>query len=82
MGKVCVVGCTALALEDGDRAASLAGHALHEGDWLCLDGDTGEVTLGRREIIRTEPAEELAELDSWVARATPERAKSQPLLDA
>lgn len=65
MGKVCLVGCTALVLDDRERRASLAGHALAEGDWLSLDGETGEIALGRREIISEAPEAELAEIASW-----------------
>jgi pyruvate,orthophosphate dikinase len=76
MGKVCVVGCAELSIADGGLAASLAGNALQEGDWISLDGDTGEVTLGRREIARTEPTEDLAELDRWAAMAAATRSRS------
>ena len=41
------------------------GTTLHEGDWISLDGDSGEVTLGRREIIAELPLAELAEIDAW-----------------
>lgn len=79
MGKVCVVGCAELSVAGDDRAGTLAGQALREGDWISLDGDSGEVTLGRREIVRAEPVEDLAELDRWaadVAAAAPAEAGS------
>jgi len=35
-----------------------------EGDWLSLDGDTGEITLGNRIIVAERPPE-LDELEHW-----------------
>jgi len=62
MGKVCIVGCQGLDLEAAP--ARLGARPLHQGDWISLDGDTGEVTLGRRTIV-TEPPSELAEISAW-----------------
>jgi pyruvate,orthophosphate dikinase len=50
MGKVCLVGCAALAIEADERGARIDGQALQRGDWIALDGTSGEITLGRREI--------------------------------
>jgi pyruvate,orthophosphate dikinase len=78
MGKVCIVGCPELAIGGDGASASLAGQPLQEGDWISLDGDTGEVTLGRREIVKAEPTEDLAELDRWAAAdRAPETARPQ-----
>ncbi len=54
MGKVCVAGCEALEIDYAGRTAEIAGHALKEGEWLSLDGTTGEVFLDR---IPTHPSE-------------------------
>jgi pyruvate,orthophosphate dikinase len=40
---------------------------LGEGDWISLDGDTGEVFLGQREIMTERPEDELAEVERWRA---------------
>ena len=74
MGKVCVVGCTGLSVAGGGTSMRLGGHVLQEGDWIALDGDTGDVTAGRRAIVRLEPAAELAELDRWAVAAAPASA--------
>src|SRR5208337_4380982 len=50
MGKVCLVGCRSLVIDD-DQGASLGGYHVQEGDWIALDGASGEITLGRRDII-------------------------------
>jgi pyruvate,orthophosphate dikinase len=66
LGKVCLVGCADLALEGTDQAR-LGQARIKEGDWLSLDGETGAVFLGRREIAAQRPEAELAEIARWRA---------------
>lgn len=54
IGKVAVVGCEALHLDYEKREVRVAGVTLKEGDWLSIDGTTGEVLLGK---IPTQPSE-------------------------
>jgi pyruvate,orthophosphate dikinase len=56
MGKVCVAGCEALQIDYRAREMRVAGRSevLREGDFVSLDGSTGEVFLGR---IPTTPSE-------------------------
>ncbi|RLB05238.1 MAG: pyruvate, phosphate dikinase [Deltaproteobacteria bacterium] len=54
MGKVCVVGCGALEIDYKKRQMEVNGHTIKEGDYLSIDGATGEVIMGR---IPTRPSE-------------------------
>jgi len=54
MGKVCVVGCNALEISYRERHMKVNGRVIKEGDWLSMDGTTGEVFEGK---IPTEPSE-------------------------
>ncbi len=54
MGKVCVAGCSALEIDYAKRRMRVSGTELAEGDWLSLDGTTGEVFAGE---IGTRPSE-------------------------
>jgi pyruvate,orthophosphate dikinase len=65
LGKVCLVGCPELRIREDGEGGEIAGRKIVEGDWISLDGDSGEVTLGRREIIAELPQAELAEIDAW-----------------
>jgi pyruvate, orthophosphate dikinase len=56
MGKVCVAGCEALHLDYGARILRVDERALKEGDWISIDGSTGEVFQGE---IQTLPSEVL-----------------------
>jgi len=56
MGKVCVAGCEPLQIDYRAREMRVAGRSevLREGDWLSLDGSSGEIFLGE---IHTTPSE-------------------------
>jgi pyruvate,orthophosphate dikinase len=56
MGKVCVAGCEALNIDYAARTMHVDGTILKEGDWLSLDGSSGEIMSGE---IRTLPSEVL-----------------------
>ena len=65
LGKVCLVGCHALAIDEVARTATIGQKTIREGDWLSLDGDRGEITLGHRAIILRRPEAALAEIEGW-----------------
>ncbi len=54
MGKVCVVGASDLTIDYEKATVSVAGQTLKEGDWISIDGFTGEVFAGK---VDTKPSE-------------------------
>ena len=55
MGKSCVVGAGSLRVDYGRGELRSEGHeALEEGDWISIDGTTGEVINGK---LATRPSE-------------------------
>jgi pyruvate,orthophosphate dikinase len=54
MGKVCVVGCSDLQIDYEKRTVTVGGLTLKDGDFISLDGFTGEVMLGQ---VATKPSE-------------------------
>jgi pyruvate,orthophosphate dikinase len=56
MGKVCVAGCGELAIDYAAHVMTVKGHILKEGDWISIDGTTGQVLEGK---INTRPSEVL-----------------------
>jgi len=46
MGKVCVVGCSDLKIDYNARTVTVKGKVLKEGDFISVDGFTGEVFEG------------------------------------
>lgn len=69
LGKVCLVGCRALEIDERARQITLAGRAFKEGDWLSMDGESGEIFPGAVEIVAERPEAELAALESLRAEA-------------
>ncbi len=65
LGKVCLVGCRDLKIGESGSGGEIAGRKIEEGSWISLDGETGEVMLGRLEIIAEVPQAELAAIDGW-----------------
>jgi len=52
IGKPCVAGVGELHIDYRERTAEVDGQAFAEGDWISLDGSTGEVYLGRIPTIQ------------------------------
>ncbi len=74
MGKVCLVGCAALHIDEAQRTATFdaraSAHAaagvpvtLREGDVLTLDGNEGRIYAGAVRTVVEAPTELLARLD-------------------
>ncbi|MBN1222375.1 MAG: pyruvate, phosphate dikinase, partial [Candidatus Aminicenantes bacterium] len=54
MGKPAVVGCGAVVPNEEEKYFMAGGKRIKEGDWISIDGSTGEVLLGE---IQTKPSE-------------------------
>ncbi|MFN4196429.1 MAG: PEP/pyruvate-binding domain-containing protein [Caldimicrobium sp.] len=47
LGKVCVVGCEELRIDEIKKSAKLREHTLKLGDWITLNGITGDIYKGK-----------------------------------
>ncbi|OGU71740.1 MAG: pyruvate, phosphate dikinase [Ignavibacteria bacterium RIFCSPLOWO2_02_FULL_55_14] len=56
MGKVCVAGCGELEINYATHIMSVKGKTIKEGDWISIDGTTGQVLEGK---VQTRPSEVL-----------------------
>ncbi|MDQ8203165.1 pyruvate, phosphate dikinase [Pelagicoccus sp. SDUM812003] len=86
MGKVCVCGASALQINYDDKTLTVGKNVFHEGDFLSIDGTTGDVFAGKietapSEIIdglingkktaqKTEKYESYMQLMEWCSKAT------------
>jgi pyruvate,orthophosphate dikinase len=66
MGKCCIAGCGALQITSKDRYFKIGKLEVFEGDWLTLDGSSGEVMLGK---VNTREAELSPEFSTFLAWA-------------
>ncbi|EMY7101658.1 pyruvate, phosphate dikinase [Listeria monocytogenes] len=67
MGKCCIAGCAELIINEHEKTLLLStGEALHEGDYLSLDGSTGKVYLGEIALTEAQIGGHFNELMAWV----------------
>ena len=62
MGKCCVSGAGALKIDYKNRTLTVDGHEYHEGDWISLNGSTGNIIEGKVATIEPELSGEFAEV--------------------
>ncbi len=66
MGKCAVVGCEALDVDEEANMFKVGNVVVKEGDWISIDGSTGQVFLGQIKTIKPEGLEgNLATLLGW-----------------
>jgi len=65
MGKPCVAGAGELWINYGAGSFSVDGTSVSKGDWITLDGSTGEVFAGQLETQDPELGSDFQTLMSW-----------------
>ena len=66
MGKCCVSGCGALSIDYDKETMEINGKIFKKGDFITLDGSTGEVMEGSVPTIQPEFTGEFGEFMEWV----------------
>ena len=67
MGKCCVAGCSALDIDYSSNPPSMkvGNEIVKEGDYISIDGSTGEVMLGQVATKEAEMSEDFKKLMKW-----------------
>ncbi|MGQ9927392.1 MAG: pyruvate, phosphate dikinase [Chloroflexaceae bacterium] len=65
MGKPCVAGAGDLRISYPDQSVTVNGVTIHKGEWVTLDGSTGEVFAGQMPTVQPELSGDFAELMAW-----------------
>jgi pyruvate, orthophosphate dikinase len=65
VGKPCVVGCTALTIDYDLQQMCVDEHVIKRGDYITVDGASGDVMLGKVPTIEPQVGGDLSELLSW-----------------
>ncbi|MDT8448443.1 MAG: pyruvate, phosphate dikinase [bacterium] len=65
-GKCCVAGCGALKIHADAKRVEVKGRTFTEGDWISLNGTTGEVIEGRHPLKIPEISGDFARFMGWV----------------
>jgi pyruvate,orthophosphate dikinase len=66
MGKCCVAGCGALKISYERKEMTLGNRLLKEGDYITLEGSTGEILAGRVETIAPAMNDNFRLVMTWV----------------
>lgn len=68
MGKCCVASCGALVIDYEQKLLSVGGNTVREGEFISLNGSTGEVYLGQVKTVEPELSGSFARLMSHADR--------------
>ena len=66
MGKCCVAGAEGIKVFEKKQYLTADGKQIKKGDWITLDGSTGEVFSGKIPVVDPEINENMLTLMSWV----------------
>ncbi|KAJ0035108.1 hypothetical protein Pint_24979 [Pistacia integerrima] len=64
-GKCCVSGCADIRVNDNDKVLLIGDMVINEGEWLSLNGSTGEVMLGKQPLSPPALSGDLETFMSW-----------------
>ena len=65
MGTCCVSGCTAINMDEDNKQFTLSGKTYHEGDFISLDGSTGNIYDGIIPTVDASIAGEFGRIMGW-----------------
>ncbi|KAL8121673.1 hypothetical protein AgCh_018416 [Apium graveolens] len=64
-GKCCVSGCADIRVNDSEKSVVIGEKVIYEGDWISLNGSTGEVILGKQPLSPPALSSDLETFMSW-----------------
>ena len=65
MGTCCVSGCGDIVMDEENKKFTLAGKTYHEGDYISIDGSTGNIYDGIIPTVDAEIAGEFGRIMAW-----------------
>ena len=65
MGTCCVSGCGDIVMDEENKQFTLAGKTYHEGDYISIDGSTGNIYDGIIPTVDAEIAGEFGRIMTW-----------------
>ena len=65
MGICCVSGCSDITMDEENKKFVLAGKEYHEGDWISIDGSTGNIYDGVIATVDAKIAGEFERIMGW-----------------
>ncbi len=65
MGTCCVSGCSEIKMDEANKKFELAGKTFHEGDYISIDGSTGNIYDGIIPTVDATIAGEFGRIMAW-----------------
>ena len=65
MGTCCVSGCGDIVMDEANKNFTLGGKEFHEGDYLSIDGTTGNIYDGQIKTVDAKIAGEFGRVMAW-----------------
>ena len=65
MGTCCVSGCSDIVMDEANKKFTLAGKEFHEGDYISIDGSTGNIYDGIIPTVDATIAGEFGRIMGW-----------------
>ncbi|MCH8244837.1 MAG: pyruvate, phosphate dikinase [Bacteroidetes bacterium] len=65
-GKPCVAGCGDISIDYGTASFTNGESTIKEGDWISINGSTGEIIQGNQKLVEASLSAEFDRFMSWV----------------
>ncbi len=65
-GKPCVAGCGDVIINYADKSFTVGGKKVSEGEWVSINGSSGEVILGKEGLVPPQMSGDFATFMGWV----------------
>ena len=70
-GKPCVAGCGDVVINYANKSFVANGTTVKEGDWISINGSSGEVIHGAQELVSAQMSEDFATFMEWTDEIRP-----------
>lgn len=70
-GKPCVAGCGEIVISYATKSFKVGDTTVSEGDWISINGSSGEVIHGAQELVSTQMSEDFATFMEWADEIRP-----------
>ena len=78
MGTCCVSGCGDIAMDEANKKFTLAGKEFHEGDYISIDGSTGNIYDGVIPTVDATIAGEFGRIMAWADKYRTLKVRTNP----
>ena len=65
MGRCCVSGCSGIRIDETAKTLTIGDTVLKEGDWVSIDGSTGNVYIGQIPTVEASVSGDFATVMQW-----------------